>query len=98
MVEYNDLKKFEQNLDSLCRTIENGQLDIHKAFNKKFMSKYSEFNCLEDFLEAGGFSFDIESIPEDALDQYVSSSTRFEDWQEMLDTAVADFIEDALSI
>lgn len=98
MVEYNDLKKLEQNLDFLCQTIEDGQLDIHKAFNKEFMSKYTEYECLESFLEAGGFSFDIESIPEDALNQYVSSNTDFEDWQEMLDAAVAEFIENAFSI
>jgi len=98
MVEYNDLKKLEQNLDSLCQCIEDGQLDIHKAFNKEFMSKYTEFECLESFLGAGGFTFDIESIPEDALDQYVASQTNFDDWQGMLDAAVAEFIESTFSI
>ena len=93
-----DLKKLQKNLNSLNKAIKGNQMDILTAFNKKFMRKYTKYECLEDFIQAGGFPLNIQSIPKSDLDRYVSSTTKFNNWQQMIDIAVEESIKDAFNI
>lgn len=93
-VDFSDLQKVSDNIDNLTSDVEDNGIDIQVAFNKKFMQKHTSFSTIEDFLRAGNFSLDLDNISLFDLDTYVSKSTTFSDWQEMIDTALFESIKD----
>ena len=96
-VDFSDLQKVSENIDNLTSDIEDSGIDIQVVFNKKFMQKHTSFSTIEDFLLAGNFPLDLENISLFDLDLYVSKSTSFSDWQEMIDTALFESIQDTFN-
>lgn len=76
---------------------ETAQVPFDELFSESFMQEYTSFSSMDELLKAGGFSCesekDFDSIPEDALDQYISSITSFDKWEDMVSEAASQYIE-----
>ena len=72
------------------------QVPFSELFTTSFMQKYTSFSSFDEFLEAGGFivnsSEDFEAIPSDVFDKHISSTTNFENWENMLSKATSQFV------
>jgi hypothetical protein len=73
------LEKLKEGLTKLKSTHE---VCFDELFNVRFMTKYTEFVTIEDF----------DLIPEEELDEFVRSHTRFSNWREMLDKAGEEYV------
>lgn len=86
------LKRMQQGAKELERTT---SVSFDELFVPAFMRKYSNFSTFDEFLDAGNFKVesqeDFEAIPDDLMDEHVAKTTKFTDWQTMLDTAVSEY-------
>lgn len=91
------LKKMEKNARELSKT---KQVSFGELFTASFMQKYTPFSSIGDFLEAGGFKAespeDFEAIPDSELNKYIATTTKFKNWDDMLDGATTQYISQKL--
>lgn len=93
-------KSFKSELNKLKRQAKKlhgtQNVPLNKLFSASFMSRYTSYNTIDDFFDAGGFVFEtteeFENLPEDKLDQYVRNSTKFKSWNEMQTKAGEHFV------
>jgi len=92
----NELQNLFEKIEKSAEELEQGKtVSFDVLFNQAFMKKYTEFSSFEEFLSAGNFNVesqeDFEAIPDDSMDAYVSKTTKFADWETMLETAVSEY-------
>lgn len=77
------------------------QVSFDNLFTTSFMKKYTSFSSIDEFLNAGGFNVqtqeDFEAIPEKELDKYISNTTNFKNWEDMLGEAAEQYALKKLS-
>ena len=63
-------------------------------FNPMFMQKNTNFTTIDVFVKELGLKEfqDIESVAQDVIDNFVKKETKFENWQEMQQRAVSDYM------
>lgn len=84
-----DFKELDKKLDSLS-----GNVPLDELLNSSFMRKYTQFQTAQEFADSSSFDFsDIESIDSNDLDKYVSAHSKFSSWQEMLNQAGVEWIQ-----
>lgn len=91
-----ELQKQLKNMERSARELEQtDSVSFDELFVSSFMKNHTQVGTFDDFLLAGGFKVesqaDFEAIPDEELDQYVSKTTNFKDWQTMLDTAASEY-------
>ncbi|WP_249870721.1 hypothetical protein [Oceanobacillus saliphilus] len=96
-MKYNNkgLKQLQKSLKQLEKNAKSVEGDNHvpfnEMFNTSFMKKYTDFTNIDSFFDASPFTLetqeDLQAIPEDELDIFVSENTSFNTWQEMLSKA-----------
>ncbi|WP_426711169.1 hypothetical protein [Cetobacterium sp. SF1] len=79
-----NLKKLEKNTKELNGTYE---IPVKILFNNKFMSKYTNFDSFEEFIEAIPDEAKFEDIEDEILHEHVCNFTIFSSWNEMLKKA-----------
>lgn len=85
----NHLSKIENNVSDLSKT---DKLSFDELFTSDFMSKHTNCKSFDEFLSASGFTQSFEDIPDDDWDTYVSQHSNFTSWEEMMDTAVEQYV------
>lgn len=93
---FDEFKKQLQNMKRAAQELEETKtVSFEELFTQTFMTKYTQFSSFDDFLKAGGFFVetqeDFEAIPDEDIDKHVAKTTKFSDWQTMLDTAVSEY-------
>lgn len=92
-----ELKKMEQNAKKLSQK---KNISFDELFLSKFMKKYTKFSSISELLNDCGYGDlsqqEFKEIPEKEIDAKISERTKFKSWQEMLDTAVADYASSQL--
>ena len=87
--------------ESSNESLHKGRNCINNIFPPGFMKKYTKYDSIIDFLNAGNFisndttdiSFDLfRRIRGYKLDQYVKNNTKFSNWDEMFDTATSRYL------
>ncbi|MGL4862532.1 hypothetical protein [Cetobacterium sp.] len=88
-----DLKTLEKNGKNL-----NGEHKIpaEVLFNHKFMTKYTNFDSFEEFVEAIPSDEEFENVSDEILQEHISNGTTFSSWDEMLNEANSLYIETQL--
>lgn len=70
-------------------------IPITEILTPQFMSTHTHFKNAQELFVASGFKIespqDFKAIPEAAWDAFVRSVSAFNDWDEMLHAAVADW-------
>lgn len=73
-------------------------VQLKELFPPNFMTQYSDFNSIDELVEASGITFesieDFNKIPE----QFIRSRTRFSNWNEMLNAASARWFARGLGL
>lgn len=71
-----------------------GEHSFYELFPPEFMKSYTNYSDIDSFMNNCGFPHETEeefkAIPDDAFDAYVRKSSKFESWQDMLDSASQD--------
>lgn len=99
----NELTKYFKNIEKNAKELEKTQsISFDILFNSKFMSKHTVFSSFDSLLEAGNYKVnsqeDFEAIPDDEFDTFISSNTKFESWQDMIDTASTEYALNKLGL
>lgn len=100
------LKDFEKSLERMQKQAESlsgtHSVDLKELLTDRFMREHTRFSSFDQFLKAGGFvvnsKSDFEAIPDDVFDEYVSKSTNFRSWKDMLDTATQAYVDRRLGL
>lgn len=95
MMELHGFDELEKTLDNMIKGAEEldgeNHISFDELFPQKFMLEHSTFSTFFDFLEAGGFKVDsqedFDAIPDEEFDTYISNSTQFDSWDEMIGVA-----------
>lgn len=78
------------------------QVPLADLLSPAFLSSHTTFTSLEDLIAASGFKVetaeDFRAIPDDQWDAFISSRTRFSDWQNMLSEAAASYVARKLGV
>ena len=91
----NEKDKLKQNLEKVAEERGNQQaVSYVDLFNPMFMQKNTNFRTIDVFVEGLGLKEfqDIESVAQDVIDNFVKKETKFENWQEMQQRAVSDYM------
>ena len=94
---FDDLQKELKRLQSAAHELDGiHEVPFSELFVPVFMQKYTTFSSFDELLEAGGFhaetSEEFEAIPDTPFDEHIARTTKFHDWQEMLDTATEEYV------
>lgn len=89
--EINDeLEQLSKQASKLSGTATFGEL-----FDDGFMQEHTQYSNIEEFFKRGGFIIDKEedfdAISQDELDKHTAKTTDFENWEDMIGTAVEEF-------
>ncbi|MFV0515845.1 MAG: hypothetical protein ACK5MV_00405 [Aminipila sp.] len=92
-----ELKQLAKNVQDVTSEYDGKSIGLDELLPSSFMETHTHYDNADDWLEAGGFNFESQEEYEElteanALDHYVSQSTDFNTFQEMLETAAADMI------
>lgn len=98
-IDDSGLRKLTKSLEELAR---GEQVALHDLLNQQFMKKYTEFNSLEEMLKNCPLNAntvdEFEALAETKeWNDYIRQHTRFDNWQDMLHTAVAERVKRKLS-
>lgn len=89
----NGLKKLTKNVEELKKK---GEASFTEIVNPEFISAHTDFSDIFDLFKQAGFDIDtveeIETIPEDELDSFISEKTKFSDFQDLQKNAVAEYM------
>lgn len=87
---FDELNKFFDDLQKKINK-ENGEVSFVELFNPNFMTTFTNFSNIGEFLSRSPFEVhsqaDFESIDENELDNYVNENTRFSSWEAMKNRA-----------
>jgi len=81
-------------IEQECRNRTNlKEIPFTHYFSDSFMEKYTQFFCIEEFLESVGVTNQnsLETLPLDIWEQQVKTSTTFSSWNEMLNKAGEEY-------
>ena len=101
MVKYevNDLDDFERKLDKMTKAAEEldeqGSVSFKELFCDTFMTKYTKYTTIEEFVEASGCDFSLNEFnvtDKKALDLFVKNNSSFNKWAAMESEAVGDYL------
>ena len=92
-----DLKKMQKNAEKLAKT---KSVPIDKILTKHFISHNTKFKSFEHMMKIGNFDISsteaFEKIPDDELNKFISKNTKYKTWNEMINEASSEYIEDHL--
>lgn len=92
-----DLKRMEQNARKLEGKHEIPLVDL---CNPAFMRRYTGFSSISELFQAGGFraaaDAEFSSIPREELDAHIARTTKFQNWDELLDKAVSEYVRNQM--
>ena len=95
-IDISDLEKYQKKLDKLSKM---DSIPLDKLFTNNFILKYTNFSNSDDFFGACNIhtNQDLKQISDSELNDLVSKFTKFNSWQEMIDTSVAEYMKKQLS-
>ena len=91
----NEKDKLKRNVENVAEERGNQQaVSYVDLFNPMFMQKNTNFTTIDVFVKELGLKEfqDIESVAQDVIDNFVKKETKFENWQEMQQRAVSDYM------
>ncbi|MEK5057017.1 hypothetical protein BK126_18160 [Paenibacillus sp. FSL H7-0326] len=86
----NEIKENVRNLEN------NRSVSFDEMFNSYFMTRFTNFESIDEFFDRSGFNADteedFEAIHREELDAYVAKQTKFDSWEEMVGKATEEYI------
>jgi|ERR1051325_8535534 hypothetical protein len=99
MIEITGLEELQKKLKDLSDRAQEldgeHKVSLSEVLTNSFISKHTAFQSAEAMLEAAGFKVesqeDFEAIPQDKMDAYIRTISKFQNWQEMLGEAAQEW-------
>lgn len=92
---FDELSKQLKQMERKAKELNNLKVDFKDMFTEKFMRENTSFSSLQEFADASGFDWSttesFEAIPDDDMDKFVSSNSKFSSWSDMLNSAGTEF-------
>ncbi|KAB7704905.1 hypothetical protein F9802_15175 [Bacillus aerolatus] len=86
------LKQLEQSVQEIQGT---NTVSFSELFPDTFMQRFSDFQSIQEMFDQSPFTIknngDLDSIPSDEWDKYVSGKTRFNSWTLMQERALSEW-------
>jgi hypothetical protein len=88
--------------DKFTKNSSNNEEFIYFIFNKNFMKKYTKYDNLMDFINAGQLipekisqlNYEIfKKISKNKLDKYIKNTTVFNSWEDMFEKASSRYLK-----
>lgn len=93
------LDKLQKKLNDLQRKAEElhgeHEISFSELFNSSFMQRYTNFTSFEALIEASGFKVET---PDDDWDKHIAKTTKFSNWQEMINAARSEWAKNQLRL
>lgn len=104
--DFSGFKDIQKQLEKLSKEVSRAsqpsEVPLDELCPRSFMKEHTSFNNIWDFLKAGNFKIesydDIEDIPDEDLDAYISAATDFESWDALLEEASAQYFIEKLNL
>lgn len=97
-----DLMNSFQDLQEKAESLDGKEIPLEDLLNPEFIKRHSKAISLDDFFKQGGFSVtcdnDLESIPDDIINKYVSESTDFNTLNDMIEAATDEYLDEYLDL
>ncbi|MDD5281482.1 MAG: hypothetical protein PHC37_02065 [Candidatus Omnitrophica bacterium] len=98
--------EFNKKLNNLQQNIENlkgeQEVSFNELFTQDFMKKNSRFKSLEDMFKQSGFVInsqeDFKKIPDEEWGNFITSNTKFKNWEEMYGAAINEWLKIKLGL
>lgn len=78
------------------------QVPLAELLTPEFIQRQTDFTSLEQWIQASGFKIksaeDFKNIPADQWDEFVARSTKFPDWNTMLQAATKKWVSKRLGL
>lgn len=96
-----ELKNQLEEMSSAAREIEgSNEVEFKDLFSRRFMKRYTRFGSIDEFLSESPWEVkserDLEKIPENEFDLYVSKNTVFDNGDEMVSKAGEEWVAQKL--
>ena len=95
--DFSGLKKLTDNVKALQGT---STASLTEILNDSFIQSQTPFNNLNELFEKGGFQVEtiegFEALPEDELNTFIASISKYSTFQEMIVEANVSFIRERL--
>lgn len=97
-IDMSGLEKLKAKMEELANTTEESFGEIYPP---EFISSHSSFADIDSLFKASGFKAetmeDLEAIPDEEWDAFISSNTDFDSWSEMREAAMGEYVKKKLS-
>ncbi|MCK0923700.1 hypothetical protein BFR80_006340 [Acinetobacter pittii] len=91
------LKQLTKNVEKLKAK---GSASFTEIVNADFISSHTDYSDIFDLFKHAGFEIEsveqIESIPEDDLDKFISENTKFESFVNLQENAASEYMKKQL--
>lgn len=99
-IKVNGLDKLHKQLKQMQKSVKELEgkqnVSLDELLTDNFMQKNTVFRTLDDMFDKSPFKVktqeDFENIPEEKLDEYISSKTKFSNWKSMLENATSEYV------
>ncbi len=95
MIKFTGLDKFQKKIEDVQNELNGKSIPLSEMMDKNFMLDCSEFDSWNKFLENSPFKIetteDFEAIDDREWDTYVANTTKFLNWQDMLNKAAGEY-------
>ena len=90
-------KQFEKNLKEISKPQE---VELQNLLTDKYISENTTFNSFDDFINALGIKTaeEFENYSEEKLDTFIKAHSSIESWQDLLDSAAAEYLMSKLGL
>jgi len=97
-INESDLKKLAENLEKADKEEKAmSMVSFKDLFTPAFMSSYTDFANFSELLVVGKFNVnsleEFMALLDKEFDVFINEKTKFQNWEEMQSTAVADYLE-----
>ena len=96
--KYDDggLKKLQRNLENLPKESEVSSAEL---FPEDFISKYTDFQTFHAMVDASGINInDSDQLNGEGFSKFVSAHSKFENWNDMQEKALAEYVARKLGL
>jgi len=103
--EIKGLKEVQDKLKKLsegAKSLDGQSIPITEVLTDVFIQENSSFNNLNELIKASGFAVesqaDLEAIPSNVWNEFISKNTKFQSWQELINSAAAIYARSKLGL
>lgn len=98
---FDEFQKQLEDLSVNAKNLDGKNVSIYELLNNEFMAENTSFSSLDDLFENGlhiSSISDLEEYPEDKLDEIISAKTDFDNWEELIEEATAEYVYKQLEL